>query len=323
MATEQDYYDSLPTENGGPSYNEQQGGGSSKSKPKRKSDKEYYEDYYRDLLGQLSGQAYTDSNGTAWEAYDSNPTPGFVDDDPLSALAFQRLGPSGMANAHSSKASKQAQKSALQGFEDIYEQGGLTAIDRARIADARAQEDQYVRAQRGAVQADLAERGLLGSGLEMLGRMDAAQDAGQRLSTAGLETSALGLQRRDAALAGMGDLGTTMRDQSWDESKSRAEAQDAIDALNWEATNKATTAVWEMEEDRKRRKTDRLTDHGWGTYDARQGDIDRRVQIAGAGAGLDLGYKSNDRANDQFEHQKKQDKIGNIYQGIESFGRFL
>lgn len=273
--------------------------------PGKPTDKETYEGVYRDTLAGLE---------------DSPPeVPGFVEDDPFEALVLASLGPSNMGKAKADAQAIKSQRKALGSLEDIYTQGGLTAIDRARIADARAQEDQYVRAQRGAVQADLAERGLLGSGLEMLGRMDAAQDAGQRLSTAGTETQALALARRDEALAGIGDLSSKIRDQSWAEDSARAEAQDAIDQLNWEATNKANVVNWETAENRKMRKTDRLQDYGWDKYGSEYDALGFKLKTAGAGAGIDLDYKANDRANKSFDHEKKQDRI-NVAKDWLTFG---
>ena len=87
----------------------------------------------------------------------------------------------------------------LQGIRNIAENGGLTAIDRARMAQSRSMEDQWLRGQRGATLSNMEARGLGGSGAEMASLFDQEQSGANRNAMRGLETDALALGRQDQA----------------------------------------------------------------------------------------------------------------------------
>lgn len=125
-----------------------------------------------------------------------------------------------------------AQRKALGKLTDIVDQGGLTAVDRARIAEARSNEDQYLRGQREATLANLEARGMSGSGTELMAQLAQQQEAGQRLSRANLATEAQAQMRAMQALGMLGGQAGQMRGQSYGEAANLASARDSIAKWN-------------------------------------------------------------------------------------------
>jgi len=116
-----------------------------------------------------------------------------------------------------------AQTKALQGYSDIANQGGLTDIDRARMALSHQSREQELQANRGAIMQNAQEQGRAGGQAQLMAQMQGAQGTANMRAMDDLQTNALGLGRRDTALAGMADVGDQVQT-----------AQDAIDKLNTE-----------------------------------------------------------------------------------------
>jgi hypothetical protein len=95
-----------------------------------------------------------------------------------------------------------AQKQAINEMFGLYNQGGLTARDRAARAKNRAEAENLIQGQTSAAQQDLAERGMGGGGAEIAALLGAQQGAAGRLSGADLQTSADSEQRALDALMG-------------------------------------------------------------------------------------------------------------------------
>lgn len=178
----------------------------------------------------------------------------YYGEDPMDPLTFGNLGPSAMEGQAANPWAVQAQWDALTGIRDIVNQGGLTAVDRARMAEARSQEDAYLRGQHEATLADLQARGMAGGGQELLASMMAQQGAGQRMSAADLETEAMAQERHDKALRDAFEASSGLRKNQWDEQAQIAAARDAVNKTNWAASNVAKTATWEGERDRRMRE---------------------------------------------------------------------
>jgi hypothetical protein len=101
------------------------------------------------------------------------------------------------------KTSRDAQQGALDELMGIYSQGGQTARDKMLRAKARADSENWLRGQREADMQSMAERGVSGSGAEVLSMLGDRQDAASRLSAADLQASADAEQRAlDALLSG-------------------------------------------------------------------------------------------------------------------------
>lgn len=110
--------------------------------------------------------------------------------------------------------SEEAQRSALDELFGLYRQGGQGAQDRAARARNRADTENWLQGQRQADIQDRAERGMSGSGGEILDLLADRQAAASRLSAGDLEADAAAEKRAmDALLAGT-DLATGMRSAS-------------------------------------------------------------------------------------------------------------
>jgi hypothetical protein len=99
---------------------------------------------------------------------------------------------------------------------------GATEIEMARRQAQRADEEQWLRSQREATLEDYAERGLAGSGQELLSLGGSQQASAGRNSLADLETAATLEDRRLNAIGMAGGLATNIRGQTMDEQQFNA-----------------------------------------------------------------------------------------------------
>lgn len=117
----------------------------------------------------------------------------------------------------------QAEQASLADETAAINQGGLTAIDRARLEQARSQRAMQARAAEQAIMQRAEQQGRAGSPTQLLARQQSQQSAENQRSQDDLQTMALGLQRKDTLLAQRAGQGLSMQD-----------AQDAIDKFNAE-----------------------------------------------------------------------------------------
>ena len=128
---------------------------------------------------------------------------------------------------------------ALAGYQDIVSQGGLTDVDRARIAEIQQEMNRRERGQREALMQQYAARGLGGSGAEMAAALMGQQEAAQGASMAGLQQAAMAQQARERALGQLGGMGSQVRGQEYEMQANKAAAQDAINRFNTQLRNEA------------------------------------------------------------------------------------
>jgi hypothetical protein len=102
-------------------------------------------------------------------------------------------------------------------LQGIIAGGGATAIEMADRARQRGDSEAWLRGQREADMADYAERGLTGSGMELLALSSDRQAAAGRNSLADLETAKALEQRRMDAINSAAGLASTMRGNTIDE----------------------------------------------------------------------------------------------------------
>lgn len=126
----------------------------------------------------------------------------------------------------------QNQYQALQGLQDITNQGGLTAIDRARLDDIRREEQTAARGARDAILQNAAARGVGGGGLEMLQKAIADQQSAERASSRGTQVAAEAQKRALEALLQQGTLAGQIRTQQFGEDSAKALAADEISKFN-------------------------------------------------------------------------------------------
>jgi hypothetical protein len=144
-------------------------------------------------------------------------------------------GADALAQLQTDDGAVEAQQRAMDELFGIYDQGGATAQDRARMAGVRRDQEQWLRGQREADLADYAERGMGGSGMEMLSLMGDRQAAANRISQNDLDTESMHEQRALEALMGGSDLAGAMRKSSFDEGSARADLIGSVakDNADW------------------------------------------------------------------------------------------
>lgn len=136
---------------------------------------------------------------------------------------------------------QKAQMDALTGLQDIAQNKGLTDMDRAQLAQIGAEEDTAARGQREAIIQNAQQRGLGGSGIELLSQMQNQQDSATRRSARDTGVAGMAQQRALAALQQAGQLGGNIQQQSFNQQAAVAGANDAINQFN--AANQQKVAL--------------------------------------------------------------------------------
>lgn len=154
------------------------------------------------LMNQLLGVQAPQFSGDADQRSVLNQALGMSSNTGPGSLAFDTSGRQG------------EQYGNLQG---IIAGGGATAIEMADRARQRGDSEAWLRGQREADMADYAERGLTGSGMELLSLSSDRQAAAGRNSLADLETAKALEERRLGAINSAAGLATNMRGQTVDE----------------------------------------------------------------------------------------------------------
>lgn len=146
-------------------------------------------------------------------------------------IVAQQLGPSAMEGVTTDPALEAAQYDALGALGEVG-QDGLAAVDEAALNRIANQVSRRSRGAQAGIEADMAARGLAGSGIDYGARLQDSSDANMRISEAGQNIGADALQRRIQALGMRGELGGKIRGQSFDEKSKKADATDTINRIN-------------------------------------------------------------------------------------------
>lgn len=126
---------------------------------------------------------------------------------------------------------KNAELDALRALEE-QAKTGLTARDEADMAKLQSDVNRTNRGRIGAIQQNMAARGLGGSGMELVAQMQAAQDAADREAMAALEQSAVAGERRNQATNQRAALAGQMGDREYQQKANAAQANDVIARFN-------------------------------------------------------------------------------------------
>ena len=136
------------------------------------------------------------------------------------------------------QANLQPTREIYQDFRDIYAQGGLTAIDRAKYEAAKQQNLAVAKQQRDATLANMQARGMGGSGAELAAVLAGQQAANQNISQESLAMNAAALERANQALYGAG----TMAGQLYEQEYQTGTAADLVNQFNTQGLRNAETA---------------------------------------------------------------------------------
>ena len=142
------------------------------------------------------------------------------------------LGPSAMEGVSTDPATRAAQMSALTKLMGISEAGGKDAQFMSDYAKLQNDINANLKGNQGAIQQNLATRGLSGGMSELVARQQAAQSAANRQSQAGLDINAQAQQRALQALMSGANLGGQMQQQDFNQQAQIAQAKDLINQFN-------------------------------------------------------------------------------------------
>lgn len=142
------------------------------------------------------------------------------------------LGPSAMEGISTDPTLRAAQMNALQRLQGISEAEGKDAIFQADAARLLNDVNANLRGNQGAIQQNLATRGLSGGMTELVSRQQAAQEAANRQSQMGLDLNAQAQQRALQALMGSAELGGQMEQRQFGQQSQVAQAKDLINRFN-------------------------------------------------------------------------------------------
>lgn len=146
-------------------------------------------------------------------------------------------GDSNTASVRADPAMRESQLRSLRALEGKIAEGGLDAVDRAKLEEANRAADVGARGRRGAITDAMRSRGLGGSGLEFAALMDANSEANRTLSDRSLDTAALAEDRRMQALDRASQLAGNIETRDVGLGLQKAQAQDAIDQFNTSVSN--------------------------------------------------------------------------------------
>lgn len=146
---------------------------------------------------------------------------------------------SGINNYQEDPALKAAQMQALQGLRETVDANGLDAQTKARLSQAQNASSEQERGNREAILANQRARGLGGSGAELAAQLANQQGSAQRLNQQGLDTAAIGEQRKSDALRDLANLGGNIRNQNFGQAESVARANDTVNQFNANNLNQA------------------------------------------------------------------------------------
>lgn len=149
--------------------------------------------------------------------------------------------PSLMAEVIGSPEAKAAQMQALSQLQGISREGGMTAEDKANLAEIQGKNAAAERGSREAIAMNARERGISGSGIDMVNQMLNEQGSAGNQNLQGLEVAKQAQARALAAIQASGQLGGQIEGQQFGEESSKATAQDAINKFN--AANKQNVGL--------------------------------------------------------------------------------
>lgn len=198
------------------------------------------------LLGGLSstlfGNGGADDNKAALQAVQGVPLPilkeyypelykQVVSLNPEMETAVN-LGPSEMAGVATDPSLRQAQMNALSKLQEVGNAGGRDAQFMADANRAQSDINTNTQGQEGAIQQNMAARGMSGGGSEMVARNMAVQNGANRQAQMSMDLNAQAQQRALQAIMQGGQLGGQMQAQDFSQQSAKAQAGDAINKFN-------------------------------------------------------------------------------------------
>lgn len=219
------------------------------------------------------------------------------------------LGPesSQQAQAEADPFWQRQQRDAAYALQDIYRSGGLTDADRARMQLGQDEVGRWMRSQREADQAQLQARGMGGSGASLASMLSAQQGGASAISQREAQMQIEAQRRALEAMQASGQLSSTARGQSFEESSTRGAAADRLNseimgyrrqregerAQAANATRESRSQARQQAYQNREGVSAMLTGQYGGQAAARGGAADRAQRDQESGLGLIGGILSN------------------------------
>lgn len=150
----------------------------------------------------------------------------------LEDLQAEQLDPSAMQNINTDSRLRSQQMASIAALEDIQKGGGLNAADRANLAQIQNDAATSDRGRRESIQQNMQQRGMGGSGLDLLAQLQSSQGATDRQAQQGLNVAGMAQNRALDAIMQSGNLAGSIRGQDFSEQAKKADAADAIARFN-------------------------------------------------------------------------------------------
>lgn len=238
-------------------------------------------------------------------------------EDAKAALA----GESAMSGITLDPSLKAAQLDALAGLQDISGNGGMTLSDQSNLNKIQDQINTSARGSREAILQNAQQRGMGGSGLEMLSQMQNQQDAATRASQQGTDIAAQAKDRALQALIQGGETAGNIRGQDFNEKAQVAGAQDAISKFNAQnqqqvniantaARNNAQAANLQNKQNIANQNTNNANTQQQYNKNLKQQDFQNQLQIANGRNGVATTNATNQGLNSQRSADAFNNTIG-------------
>ena len=144
----------------------------------------------------------------------------------------ESLGPSKMEGIATDPALRTAQMNALNKLTSIGDAGGRDAQFLADQARLESDVNTNLQGQQGAIQQNMASRGMSGGMSEIVAKNMNAQQAANRQAQMGMDAKAQAEQRALSAIMQGGQLGGQMQAQDFSQKSQQAQAADMINKFN-------------------------------------------------------------------------------------------
>lgn len=194
------------------------------------------QDYLKQALQQYQAIKVPTAESGKVESLPEESVQGVVTPDEIHAVDQD---PSAYNNIKLDPASRQAMMTALQGYSDLSDAGGLDANAKLGIQQVLDAANRQSQGAQGAIQNQAQAMGRGGGDFALTQRAIAAQGASNNAATQGLQEAAMAEANREAALSGMAQLGGQINASDFSQEAQKASAQNAINATNQSYQNNA------------------------------------------------------------------------------------
>lgn len=149
---------------------------------------------------------------------------------------MERLGASEMDKIATDSRYKNAELDALRALQERSTEG-LSKQDEADMLKLRQDTDRRNRGRQGAIEQNMAQRGVSGSGIDLLAQLQGNQDATEAEALASIQKAAQMQNNKRAAANDLGNMSAQMQAKDFQQQAAKAAAADQVARYNNQNTN--------------------------------------------------------------------------------------